>query len=260
MSENQLAPTQGGLPEVPFELEVLVNATRYQKWLVDIVRPYLGRRVLELGSGIGNMSRHLPLADRLVLSEISAPLTKILESRVSPRDGQSIVLVDPSKPLAETFAHENFDTVLSFNVLEHIEDDAAMLRDLIELLKASGSTGAKRIVTVVPAHQWAYGEVDKSFDHFRRYSASTFRRLLQRAGVKELNRRNFRTRYMNLPGLLGWWINGKLLGRNEIGTANVKIFETLYPIIRPADDFVHNVLRLPFGNSLLAVYVIPPKD
>lgn len=245
--------------DVPFELEILTNAVRYQNWLVDAVRPYLGQRVLELGSGIGNMSRHLPLSERLVFSEISPPLVRILEGRIPPRPGQSVVLVDPSKPLAETFAHENFDTVLSFNVLEHIEDDVAMMRDLIEMLRNSKAPGTKRIVTLVPAHQWAFGEVDKSFEHFRRYSARTFGSVLRRAGAEELRRRNFRHRYMNLPGLLGWWFNGKFLGRKHIGTANVTMFEVLCPLIRPADDFLHKRLRFPFGNSLLAVYVVNPQ-
>lgn len=248
-----------GSPDVPFELEVLVNANRYQKWLVDVVRPYLGRRVLELGSGIGNMSRHLPLDERLVLSEISPPLVKILEQRIPARDGQQVVLVDPARPLADSFAHENFDTVLSFNVLEHIEDDSAMLRDLICLLQNSKSPGTKRIVSVVPAHQWAYGEVDKTFEHFRRYSTASFIKALRKAGVEDLNRRNFRHRYLNLPGLLGWWFNGKFLGRKSIGSGNVKLFEVLCPLIRPVDDFIHRVLRVPFGNSLLTVYVVPPK-
>ncbi len=252
-------PATTSHPDVPFELEILVNANRYQKWLVDTVRPYLGKRVLELGSGIGNMSRHLPVQERLVLSEISPPLIRILESRIPERSGQSVVLVDPLKPLSRTFEHENFDTVLSFNVFEHIQDDVSMMKDLIELLQNSKSPGVKRIVTVVPAHQWAFGEVDKAFDHYRRYSTASFGHLLRKAGVAELNRKNFRHRYLNLPGLLGWWFNGKFLGRKEIGTGNVRLFEILCPLIRPADDFLHKRLRFPFGNSLLAVYVVPPK-
>lgn len=251
-------PADNTTPEVPFELEILVNAVRYQRWLVDAVRPYLGQRVLELGSGIGNMSRHLPASERLVFSEISPPLVKILEGRIPARPGQSVVLVDPTRPLTETFASENFDTVLSFNVLEHIEDDVGMMKDLITLLQNSKASGTKRIVTVVPAHQWAYGEVDKSFEHFRRYSARSFAKVLRKAGVPELHRRNFRYRYMNLLGLVGWWVNGKLLGRKRIGTGNVATFELLCPLIRPADDFLHKHLRFPFGNSLVAVYVVPP--
>ncbi|MGZ3651850.1 MAG: class I SAM-dependent methyltransferase [Bdellovibrionota bacterium] len=248
-----LTPTTGN-SAVPFELELLVGATRYQKWLVDAVNPYLGKRVLELGSGIGNMSRHLPVADRLVLSEINPELVRILEERVPNQGGRSVALVDPAKPLAARFANEDFDTVLSFNVLEHIPDDVAMMRDLAELLRNSKAPGPKRIVSVVPAHQWAYGEVDKAFDHCRRYSAGSFRHLLRGAGITDLGRKHFRFRYLNLPGLLGWWFNGKLMGRSQIGYGNIRMFETLCPLIRPADDFLHKRLRLPFGNSLLAVY------
>jgi SAM-dependent methyltransferase len=243
-----------GSPAVPFELELLVGATRYQNWLVDVTRPYLGKRVLELGSGIGNMSRHLPVGDRLVLSEIDPALVKILEERVPVQGNRAVALVNTAETLTNTFAHENFDTVLSFNVLEHIHDHEAMLRDLIEMLRASRAPGPKRIVSIVPAHQWAYGEVDKAFDHCRRYSAGSFRRLLRSAGVTELSRKHFRFRYMNIPGLLGWWFNGKLRGCKEIGAGNIQMFETLCPVIRPVDDFLHKRLRIPFGNSLLAVY------
>ncbi len=246
----------GTLPSapIPFELEILVNANRYQNWLVDVVRPYLGRRVLELGSGIGNMSRHLPIQERLVLSEINPDLVKILETRIAPRAGQSVVLVNPQTALAETFREENFDTVLSFNVLEHIDDDIAMMRDLLQLLSESKSPGPKRIITLVPAHQWAYGEVDKAFEHHRRYSVPSIRNVLRKAGANNLDRHHFYARHLNLAGLLGWWFNGKLLGRNKLGEGNIKLFETLCPVIRPVDDFLHKQLRLPLGNSLLAVY------
>lgn len=113
--------------------------------------------------------------------------------------------------------------------------------------------GPKRIVSIVPAHQWAFGEVDKAFEHCRRYSSRSFRRLLNAAGAEPLTRKNFRFRYLNLPGLFGWWFNGRFLGRHEIGTTNIRAFETLCPIIRPVDDFLHNRLRIPLGNSLLAV-------
>jgi hypothetical protein len=61
-------------------------------------------------------------------------------------------------------------------------------------------------------------------------------------------------RYVNLVGLLGWWVNSRLLGRRGIGTGNIQAFEALCPVIRPIDDFLHKRLRLPLGNSLLAVY------
>jgi hypothetical protein len=241
-------------PVVPFELELLMEANRYQRWLVDIVRPHLGNRVLELGSGIGNMSRHLPVGERLLLTEVDPHLARILEKRVPTTGAREIALVDPSRKLAGLFAHERLDTVLSFNVLEHVTDEVAMVRDLIDLLKQTPGPRPRRIVSVVPAHSWAYGEVDRAYGHFRRYTADTFRKLLADAGSEPLRDANFYHRYLNLPGLLGWWLNGKLLRRKKLGKANIRAFEVLCPVLRPADDFLHERLRFPFGNSLLAVY------
>ncbi|HEY8277976.1 MAG TPA: methyltransferase domain-containing protein [Bdellovibrionota bacterium] len=239
---------------IPFELDILENAHRYQKWIVDAVKPHLGKRVLELGSGIGNMSRYLPVCDRLVLSEADAGLARILEARVPAQQGLSVAHVDPSRSMASTFAHENLDTVVSFNVLEHVLDDGAMIRDLLAMLTASKAPGPKRLVSFVPAHQWAFGEVDKAFGHYRRYSEASYRALLQQAGITDFGSDRYDYTFMNLPGLLGWCLNGRILKRTSIGRGTVQNFETLCPLIRPIDDFLHKTLRLPLGNSLLTVY------
>lgn len=43
----------------PYELSLLSQAINCQKWIARAVRPYLGERIMEVGAGIGNMSRHL---------------------------------------------------------------------------------------------------------------------------------------------------------------------------------------------------------
>lgn len=77
-----------------------------------------------------------------------------------------------------------------------------------------------------------------------------------KAGCKQLDE-NLSFRYLNIPALLSWWLNGKLLRRNKLGGFMIYAFEALSPLIRPVDDFLHEVLRIPLGNSLLAVYEIP---
>lgn len=239
---------------IPFELQSLADAHRYQRWLFSSVQPFLGKRILELGSGIGNLSQHLPQNERLILSDVEASFVANLQSRFPESEKLSVVQLDPTKSLVPVLREEDIDTVVSFNVLEHVENDAALLADLIQLLKASKSTGPKRIVSLVPAHQWAYGPVDQQFGHFRRYSDSAFRLALEKAGAGKLSRQNYFSSYMNFPGLLAWWINGKLIGNKEIGPGNMKFFELLCPVIRPIDNFLHRFLKFPFGNSLIAVY------
>ena len=54
---------------IPFELESLREAINYQRWIVDMISPFLGNSILEIGAGIGNISRWLPVRQRLVLCE-----------------------------------------------------------------------------------------------------------------------------------------------------------------------------------------------
>jgi 16S rRNA A1518/A1519 N6-dimethyltransferase RsmA/KsgA/DIM1 with predicted DNA glycosylase/AP lyase activity len=63
---------------LPFELEILKDATNYQKWAAQAILPYLGERILEVGSGIGNMSQWLPVRQKLVLSETESPRNSTL--------------------------------------------------------------------------------------------------------------------------------------------------------------------------------------
>lgn len=241
------------LQEIPFELESLSNAKRYQRWLYDSVRPYLGKRILELGSGIGNLSQHLPVRERLILSDIEPLLLKELRTKIPDLPDVSIKLVNPAESFSDTFAGENLDTVVSFNVLEHIEDDVAIVRDLLRMLRESKAPGPKRIVTLVPAHQFAFGNIDREFGHFRRYSRRSFRQLLDKAAGQERKKLHFKSFYLNLPALLAWWLNGRVRGKAKIGAGNMDLFEKLCPVIRPLDTFLHQTLRVPFGNSLVTV-------
>lgn len=238
---------------IPFELQSLADAHRYQQWLIDVAHPHLGENILELGSGIGNLSQHLPIRNQLVLSDIDPQLVKMLREKFASREKVSVLRLENLRD--QELNNFHFDTIISFNVMEHVPDDSALLREGIELLRSSKATGPKRIVSIVPAHQWAFGTMDETFGHHRRYSDASFRSALERAGAK-LSQKNYSSQYMNLPGLAAWWLNGRLLKKKNIGTGNMKAFELLCPFIRPLDDFVHKVLRLPLGNSLLAVYKV----
>jgi SAM-dependent methyltransferase len=238
---------------VPFELESLAAARNYQLWLKDSVLPYLGSRILELGSGIGNLSQHLPKRERLILSDIDPALLTLLRAKIPEVDPVSILQFSPDESIALRLTNERIDTVVSFNVMEHVPDDRALLRDLLEMLRKSPTSGPKRLVSLVPAHQWAFGEIDRRFGHYRRYSSHSFATCLADAGGK-VNGATYYSRYLNLPGLMGWWLNGRIRKKSEIGQGSMRVFEALCPVIRPLDDFLHKALNFPAGNSLLTVY------
>src|SRR2546426_520680 len=50
-------------------LERMAAAPRYNRWMFDRLRPWVGRRVLEIGAGIGNMSAFFADRERVVLTD-----------------------------------------------------------------------------------------------------------------------------------------------------------------------------------------------
>lgn len=242
---------------IPFELELLSQATNYQKWVARTVSPFLGRRILEVGAGIGNMSKWLPCREKLVLSEADPALITVLKDNVACafRAAPSVEVrqIDLTSEWHEELAPLDFDTIISFNVLEHIDNDADAIARLLGILKASRTHGPKRLITFVPAHPFAYGEMDRTFSHFRRYARSDFKRLhRQLAQDWKMSLRHF-----NVIGLPSWVILGRIFRRKQIGAGAVQSFEKICPHVSGLDDFLHEKLKLPLGQSLLCVWESP---
>jgi SAM-dependent methyltransferase len=238
--------------EVPFELQALTNAVKYQRWIFQSIEPYLGKRILEVGSGIGNMSRWLPRRERLILSENDPKLFSILKKTKDFQNDPCVSLMEldlTATSEIEKLAHENLDTIISFNVLEHIEDDQAALAALSKILLDGKGEFPRRIVTFIPAHDWAYGALDKEFKHYRRYSRRRWQEL-QKAVAPTAT---LTCRYFNIVGLLGWIANGKVMRKTTISDRSLALFEKICPMIRPVDYVMHNLLRVPAGQSLIAV-------
>jgi SAM-dependent methyltransferase len=245
------------LPEdaIPFELQSLLEAVRYQQWLADSVRPWLGERILEIGAGLGSMSRWLPARERLIVTESDPGLLERLTENTrewfDPADDSvSVERFDPLRDPPDRYVAEKLDTIVSFNVLEHIEDDVAAFACLSRILREGRAEGARRLVTLVPAHPWAYGTVDAGFGHFRRYSGSRIREIAQEVAPEA----RLVVRHLNAVGLVGWLLNGRVLRRRALGSGAVRAFERLCPLIRAVDDALHRLLRLPLGQSLIAVW------
>jgi len=251
------ATTPPALPtNAPFELQSLARAHNYQKWVADIVRPYLGSRIVELGAGIGNMSRWLPARELLVATEADSKLHEILAAQMKETfhgvPNVQTALLDLSADWQGQLAAMTPDTLVSFNVLEHIEDDEGTVSRFLDILEKSPAPGPHRLVTFVPAHAWAYGEMDRTFGHYKRYSCDWFQKQADRRSGKATHY----YRYVNLAGLPSWWLLGRVLKKKNIGLTAIDSFEKLCPWIRGIDDWLHEKARLPFGQSLLSVITV----
>src|SRR3954469_3736049 len=109
---------------LPFELTALRSGVNYPRWVAAPGAPHLGARILEVGAGLGNLSRWLPLRERLLLSEREPELLRLLRDEVRERFGGdprvTVVQADLDGELPAQIAAENLDTIVSFNVLEHV--------------------------------------------------------------------------------------------------------------------------------------------
>jgi SAM-dependent methyltransferase len=224
-------------------LEIMSAAPRYNQWMFDAIAPFVGRRVLEVGSGIGNMSEYLLAGgcERLILTDLDPFYRERLAARFA---GRPEIRIDelrlPDPTAAARFGAERIDTIVALNVVEHIEDDVGALRTMREILAPGG-----RIVILVPALQAIYGEMDRELGHFRRYGKTSLAEAFRRAGfqARELV-------WFNRVGVAGWWFNGRVRKVTRIPLDQLKRFDAMVPWLR-----LERFLPLPFGQSVIGVGV-----
>jgi len=233
-----------------YELDSLSHAKNYQKWMYESVQSHLGSRILELGSGIGNLSTWLPTKEILVLSDVESQFIEHLNGvELLKNERTKIIQLDLSKPIADQVSHFQLDTIVSFNVMEHIEDDFASLKEQVQILKKSSSKGVKRVVIFAPAFQFAYGELDVVFKHHRRYSIGNLRKHF--ADIDPTIKVS--ARYFNLLSILPWIVQGRIMKSKEITPKQIKLIESIIPFWKSIDQLLTGIMRFPLGQSVICV-------
>jgi len=118
----------GSDPDGELTLEVISKASRFNRWMFKTIEPYCSGRILEIGSGIGNISKFfLESGYSVALSDIRLPYVDHLKKSFSryPQliDIYQLDLVDPDFLKKFGSMKGMFETVFSLNVIEHIEND-----------------------------------------------------------------------------------------------------------------------------------------
>lgn len=219
--------------------------SRYNAWLWDDVKPYVGQRVLEVGSGIGTMTQFALDRELVVATDIDPLYLSRLESKWNGRTNIVVRHLDLNQIESNRWRPYRLDTILCMNVLEHIEDDERTLQQLFEMLPAGG-----RVVLIIPALQKLYGEIDRAIGHFRRYERQEIHAKLLRAGFEVEQ-----VKFFNVLGIPGWFLNARVLRRSAVPGFQSRLNDLLVPLLR-----LERYVRLPFGMSLLAVGRKPLVD
>jgi glycosyltransferase involved in cell wall biosynthesis len=214
------------------------RAPRFNRWMADVIRPFVGERVLEVGAGIGNLTVNLVPRTAYWATDINPQYLDELRDLTRTRPYLRVQYSDVMRP--ETFpAGQKFDTVICLNVLEHVPDDVATLHGIWEALEPGG-----RAVVLVPQGPWLRGSLDDVLGHCRRYTAQQLAQVGTRAGFAMQKLLKF-----NRAGVPAWWLNGKVLRRTTFSFSQIKALNLLTPLLRLLDP----VLPFP-ALSLIAVF------
>ncbi len=216
----------------------------YIEWQVDQFRDRVGRRVLEVGCGVGGILEQIGKESVELVHgiDLDTEIVEAVREKYRDRPEYSFSAEDlgaASAARLEELREKRFDTVLCVNVLEHIEDDYGFAARLASLVVPGG-----RLILLVPAHPALYGKYDALDGHFRRYGKRRLREVVARCDLELESIRHF-----NAIGAAGWWIVYRLLRRGVHGEGQFGVMNRLVPLMRP----VESAVPPPFGLSLIAV-------
>jgi SAM-dependent methyltransferase len=232
-SPEAFAAADKNLNEVLIDLE---QSKKYSAWILDLISPHVGGRILEVGAGRGTYSEYFADHGHLTALEPSEANCTVLRERLQGHP--NVVIVNAQ--LDGTAAPGSYDTVVLLNVLEHIPDDHRALGDIYESLAPGG-----KIVMWVPAFEALYGKFDQQIGHYRRYSRAPLLALVHNVGFQQVT-----ARYTNMPGFFAWWLVVRVLGRSPTTGRLASVYDRYFiPVIRR----VERVVRPPIGQSLLVV-------
>jgi len=222
-------------------LQRLETFDEYGKWIFDRVGPFLGDRVAEVGSGIGALGKLLVPRERVCLTDLREDYVERLAKRFKNHSTVEARLVDATNPPEELLRGE-FDSVVSCNVVEHIEDDVTAMRNMARMVRPGG-----KVVILVPAFDALMSPLDTNLGHWRRYTRQTLAERMELAGLEVEN-----TSYMNLIGACGWFVAGRVFRQGVISRFNIHLHKVVQPIARWVERVVFRD-RPPFGLSVIAV-------
>jgi SAM-dependent methyltransferase len=224
------------------DLEAMSFAVKYHQWILEEFRPFLGKKLVEVGAGTGSFSEMLieEKPDNLALVEPSE-MFDFLERTISQIETSAkvnyynAVFTETAHKL-----HETPDTIIYVNVLEHIEDDLGELEKVYETLAPGG-----HCLIFVPALMSLYGAFDAKIGHFRRYTKNEVEEKGRAAGFEVV-----KSKYFDFIGIFPWYIKYKLLKSDSLKSGAVTTYDRFaVPVTRLFERF----LSFPVGKNILTV-------
>lgn len=235
----------GELSYIGDELDLFAEAHHWKDYWCSVISPFVGRRVLDVGAGLGATARLMagrPFETYVALEP---------DPRLARRMLESLPSFDPAFTVMQGTIDDvecgpTYDTILYIDVLEHIEDDKRELRAAANRLEPAG-----RIIVLSPAHAWLFSPFDHAVGHFRRYTTRALKDLA--AGELSLEK----ACYLDAVGMFASLANRLLLAQRNPTRSQIRAWDRyMVPASRMLDPLAGHRL----GKSVVAVYRLTPPD
>ena len=204
-------------------LDAIEQAPKFNRWMYESVKPWLGKRVVELGCGRGNLSNFFRQHETVMLTDYRDDYLDPLREKWGMKKNLTFSKLDMTQredyAVVTKFAP---DTIVFLNVLEHLEDDRAVLKNLFDHVPVGC-----RLVILVPFGMGLYSDFDKELGHFRRYEKSELEGKMREAGFTVEHQF-----YFNKAGKLAWFLANTLGKRKQLTPLQLKIYNFLTPVFR----------------------------
>ncbi|MFN5347127.1 MAG: class I SAM-dependent methyltransferase [Bacteroidota bacterium] len=223
-------------------LKAIKDAGAFNSWMYSQIAPFVESPALEIGSGIGNISKCC-LADghSLTMTDIRSEYIDFLKDGFSEKTDDILQLDLVDEQFDQNFSNYfgRFKTVFALNVIEHIEDDNRAIQNATKLLCEGG-----KLIILVPAHAILYNKIDSNLFHFKRYGFRDLSKLMETPPLKLNTIKGF-----NGLGIAAWVYGGLFSRKGVIAGGDMKLYNRLVPFAK----WIDKITFFKLGLSLIAV-------
>jgi len=191
------------------------------------------KKILDLGCGLGYLGSHYIKNNDVYFADVAQ---SDLEKIKAKPDRKFAINLDHSLPFKEEF----FDYIFCVDVLEHINNDELVLKNIYKVLKTNG-----KFVVIVPAYHWLYGHHDKIANHYRRYNSGELEKKAEQIGFQTMF-----SKYIFPLMLIPFVIQQKFIQSECLYKGKSRIEPKIIPLLN-LFSAIESRLFLPFGMALL---------
>ncbi|MDP2923754.1 MAG: glycosyltransferase [Candidatus Omnitrophota bacterium] len=213
---------------------------RYNRWFFSHIENYLGDKIWEVGSGLGTFSKFLLNKNQLILSDIVDEYLEKLRKDFSDYKHLKVLKIDLLDNSHQKIIKQyEVNTILSINVLEHIQNEIEAIKFMYSVLRKDGI-----FIFVGPHHKFLYNSLDKHANHYRRYSQKEITHIFSNLGFTV-----DKVFMFNTLGVLSWFWYGNILRKKVIPLRNLKYYNEVIPLV----NLIDSVNPFRFGLNIVVI-------